>query len=415
MIVLLAAQHREIEAQRREDREERREERLAAHLREERRDAQYTQQLAAISNRDRPLANYRIGMALEKFPSFEGGAEDGATYLAEVVQLFGTHQIPPEMWSRELFLQLKGRAATWYSAQFKALPIGEFPPWGELYTAMFLAYSRLYQAAPAYQALHSATRQPGATGPDALQRIDELAMLLNRKGVHNPGPNEQMAYILQNQLTQAELTRWTALANADVAISDAALNELELHSPASSSCRHSCSPETREAFFTCRADHLRNFLRDQSKAADGCRSGGSAPARAAALEVPVSPTFREPETGQGREAPPRGADSETASQCQVRVLRARRIKASTGHGRQGGIPLPPPEYAGPNSTHRAENELEFETRKAKQVCFACHMGRVNYKQNYFDCPQHGGRAADRQRDDPARRVVGAGLSARRRN
>ena len=49
-----------------------------------------------------PLATYRIGEALEKFRTFEG-EEDGAAYLEE-------------------------------------------------------------QAAPAFQALHSATRQPGATG-----------------------------------------------------------------------------------------------------------------------------------------------------------------------------------------------------------------------------------------------------------
>ena len=49
-------------------------------------------------------------------------------------------------------------------------------------------------------------------------------MLLNRKGVRNPGPNEQRAYILQNHLTPDELRGWTALAKADAEISDAALN-----------------------------------------------------------------------------------------------------------------------------------------------------------------------------------------------
>jgi len=314
MLSLIAAQCQEMEAQRREDREERKEERRAAQLREERRDAQYAQQWSAICSRDRPLAAYRIGEALEKFRTFEGD-EDGAAYLDEIVHLLGTHEIPAEMWPRELFLKLKGRAAIWYTAQFKALASGEFPPWGELYAAILLDHSLLYQAAPAFQALHSATRQPGATGPEALQRVEELAMLLNRKGVHNPGPNEQRAYILQNQLTPDELRRWTALANADAAISDAALSELELHSPSTGRGRHSCPPETRETFFAGRTEHLKHFLRDQSKATEGGHNAGSNPARAAALASPASPKTSPrsgaPEPEQSKETTPRAADSET--------------------------------------------------------------------------------------------------------
>ena len=415
MLSLIETQRQEMEAQRREDREERREERRAAQLREERRDAQYAQQLSAFCSRDRPLATYRIGEALEKFRMFEG-EEDGAAYLAEIVQLLGTHQIPAEMWSRELFLKLKGRAAIWYTAQFKALASGEFPPWGELYAAILLDHSLLYQAAQAFQALHSATRQPGATGPEALQRIEELAMLLNRKGVRDPGPNEQRAYILQNQLTPDELRRWTALANADAAISDAALNELELHSPETCLGRHSCPPETRETFFAGRTEHLRHFLRDQSKATEGGRNAGSTPARAAALtshDLPgTSPRSCAREPGQSKETTPREADSETASQCRVRVIRANRIEASTGHGQKNKVPLPPPEYMGPNSKHQIANEREFTKRKDRQVCFACTMDNVDYGQNHFDCLQHGGQATDQQRSDQTRRVVGAGVPRR---
>ena len=49
-------------------------------------------------------------------------------------------------------------------------------------------------------------------------------MLLGRKGVNNPGPEEQTAYILHNQLTAGGSARWISLANADENISDAALN-----------------------------------------------------------------------------------------------------------------------------------------------------------------------------------------------
>jgi hypothetical protein len=113
----------------------------------------------------------------------------------------------------------------------------------------------------------------------ALQRIEALTVALHRKGIRNPGPNEQLAYVLQNQLSMEEVPRWTSLANADGTISDATLNELELHSTPTTTSRHSCLPETREAFFARRVDHLRNFLRDQSKATTGGRQTGSTPAR----------------------------------------------------------------------------------------------------------------------------------------
>ena len=84
----------------------------------------------------------------------------------------------------------------------------------------------------AYQDLHGATRLPGTTGKEALNRVGELAMLLRRKGVNKPGHEEQQAYILQNQLAQnqlaaEELPRWISLANADATVSDGAPNDLE--------------------------------------------------------------------------------------------------------------------------------------------------------------------------------------------
>ena len=202
----------------------------------------------------------------------------------ELTHLMGTHEIPTDMWPRGLSLKLVGKALNWYVSRFADLPAGTFPPWAELYAAMLLAYSQLYKAAGAYRDLHCATRVPGTTGKEALHRIDELVMLLQRTGVAKPGKEEQMSYILQNQLTAEELPRWTALANGDVSVSDADLNELEVRPTNVTGGRHSCPPQTREAFFACRMKHLRTFLRDLGRgAAAGGRNGGAAPARVAAV------------------------------------------------------------------------------------------------------------------------------------
>ena len=110
-------------------------------------------------------------------------------------------------WPRELSLKLKGSAANWYAARFPDLPAGTFPPWGDFHAAVLHAYSQSYGAASAYQDLHSLRRLPGTTGKAAYARMEELSMLLRRKGVSNPGPEEQTAYILQNQLTAGESAR----------------------------------------------------------------------------------------------------------------------------------------------------------------------------------------------------------------
>ena len=280
-------------ARRRADREERRELRQTEKRRKERREEErhaerlrehqadrlaMAEQLAAIkfSVGSGGRAQYRIGAALKDFRTFDGATgADGATYLLELTHLLGTHEIPAEMWPRELSLKLAGKAKNWYASRFPGLHAGTFPPWAELYAAMLLAYSQLYQAAGAYRELHSATRVPGTTGKEALNRIDELGMLLQCTGVNKPGDAEQMAYILQNQLQPEELSRWTALANSDPTISDAGLNELELGTSTVQAGRHSCAPLTREAFFAGRTEHLRNFLRDLGMATGG-RPGSAA-------------------------------------------------------------------------------------------------------------------------------------------
>jgi hypothetical protein len=125
---------------------------------------------------------------------------------------------------------------------------------------MLHGYSQLYGATGAYQTLHSIRQLPGSTGKEAYSQVEELLMLLRRKGVSNPGLEEQNAYILQNQLTAGESARWIALANAYEKISDAALNALELGAADARTGHLSCPPPTREAFFAALHEHLRNFL-----------------------------------------------------------------------------------------------------------------------------------------------------------
>jgi hypothetical protein len=146
--------------------------------------------------------------------------------------------------------------------------------------------------AGAYQNLHSIQQLASSTGKEAYARVEEHLMLLRRKclGVHNPGPEEQNAYILQNQLTRGESARWISLA-ADEKISGAALNALELGAADARTGRLSCQPPTREAFFAARREHLRNFLNEQGLATTGNLSLAASSARAAAT-TPQDPSPR---------------------------------------------------------------------------------------------------------------------------
>ena len=276
------------EARWQEERADRRAELQAAADREDRRAALQ----AAERQEDRAQAlriatlgraPHRLGVALTSFRRFDGAdGADGAAYLAELTALLGTHAIPPEMRAKEFYLKLTGKAADWFASEYDSLPPGECPAFGVMCSAFLHEFSPRYQAAAAYHALHSATRQSGTTGPEALAGLATLELRLRRLGVENPGVNEQLAYRLQSLLSAPELQVWMSLANA-IDISDVALNELELHSTSGTLSRHSCSPETREAFFLRRGKHLRCFLRDQSRASPCSRTGGPAPARAAVI------------------------------------------------------------------------------------------------------------------------------------
>ena len=381
-------------------REERREERES--LREERQ-ALAAQQLAALNAGGR--SQYRIGLALKDFRSFDGTpGSDGAAYLLELTHLLGTHEIPAAMWPRELSLKLTGKAANWYASRFPGLHSGTFPPWGDLYAAMLLAYSHLYQAAVAYQELHSATRLAGTTGKEALNRVDELAMLLRRKGVNKPGHEEQQAYILQNQLAAEELPRWISLANADATVSDAALNDLELRSTDASAGRNSCPPQTREAFFAVRNDHLRNFLRDQGRATTGGRSVGSTSARAAVSSGDSADTAPAPRVTCSTPCPAPGR-LPAEDTAEVKALKA----TWTTRSLRGG---PAPLYHGPTAQHRAANEATYAARTAAQECFGCDVhGELVPNQPHWECKLHGAGASEATK---SKRVTGSGGGGRHR-
>ena len=398
-------EEREREAQRQADREARAE--REAERAERREERALAAQVAANGGR----AKYSIGTALEKFRTFDGAeGTDGAAYLAAFSKQLSTLEIPQAKWAQELFLKLTGTAVDWYGSRFEDLATDVFPAWGELYSSMLLQFSKQYEGAGAFQDLIGATRLPGTTGLQALQRIEALTVALHRKGIRNPGPSEQLAYVLQNQLSTEEVPRWTSLANADGTISDATLNELELHSTQTTTSRHSCLPETREAFFARRVDHLRNFLRDQSKATTGGRQTGSASARPgtyARAAVATGETTAEDEP-VAPPPPPASGTLKTVAQsssleCRLCVARAER---DAGAGRKK--PMPYPEYVGPNQQHADANKAEFLRRQRLGLCYACPGKELNEQRCHLDCAQHGRLATDKQRADQAHRVPGAG-------
>ena len=392
--------------QRREERrdEQRREDRREAAEREARLEARLAEREARVEarllqNPSIASVGYRIGSAAKEFRPFEG-KEDGAAYILELTHLLGTHEVPVTQWPRELSLKLKGSAANWYAARFPDLPVGTFPPWSEFYAAMLHTYSQSYGAAGAYQDLHNLRRLPGSTGKEAYARVEEHSMLLRRKGVHNPGPEEQHAYILQNQLTAGESARWISLANADEKISDAALNALELGTADARTGRLSCPPPTREAFFAARREHLRNFLNEQGPATTGDRSMGSSSARAA---VSTGNDTAEPPTPPSEGAPPSSPAATPADRAAV-VARLQAQHMARGSDTE----KPPPRYYGtPECPDLSRNAKVFAERRASRACFGCTPAQLEAQGPipHWRCKYHGQDASDADR---VRRVDGSG-------
>ncbi len=76
-------------------------------------------------------------------------------------------------------------------------------------------FTRRYTAAGAHCDLHGARRLPGTTGPEAVQRVAESVLALRLKGVPlTAGPDEKLAYIYQDQLSEEEFSRRSAADNA---------------------------------------------------------------------------------------------------------------------------------------------------------------------------------------------------------
>jgi hypothetical protein len=170
-----------------------------------------------------------IGAVLKEIcPAFEGRpGQDVSEWLAEFLRLTSAHQIPATHLSNELIIKLQGKAAKWFQTTFPGAA-AICPQWADLQSALLHHFTRRYTAAGAYGVLHGARRFPGTTGPEAVQRVAELVLALSLKGVPlTAGPNEQLAYIYQNQLSEEEFSRWSAAANAHHEVSDAALAALE--------------------------------------------------------------------------------------------------------------------------------------------------------------------------------------------
>ena len=351
---------------------------------------------ALVASDRRPTTQHVIGAALKEIcPAFEGKpGQDVSEWLAEFLRLTSAHQIPATYLSNELIIKLQGSAAKWFQTAFPGAA-AICPPWADLQSALLHHFTRRYTAAGTYGVLHGARRLPGTTGPEAVQRVAELVLALSLKGVPlTAGPNEQLAYIYQNQLSEEEFSRWSAAANAHHEVSDAALAALE--SAAAAECgatsRLSCSRESREHWFLGRAEHIRSFLMDQAKAL----GGQGAPARAAVTTADGG-TDNALSGTTGGHGPPTPVAAVSDTECRLRVARAERATSSVA----------PPEYHGPNAQHVAANKAEFEKRKTCGACFACLNTRVQYGTYHLECRQHGRQATPQQRVDKALRVPGS--------
>ena len=178
------------------------------------------------------------------------------------MRLTAAHEIPPAFLSNEGIIKLKGNAARWFQTAFPGAA-DACPPWADVQSALLPYFTRRCTAAGAYCALNGARRIPGSTGPEAVQRVAELVLALNLKGVPlTAGPKEQLAHVCQNQLSEQEFSAWSAAANAHHEVSDAALAALESAAATDRGTRSrlSCSGATREHWFHGRAEHMRSFL-----------------------------------------------------------------------------------------------------------------------------------------------------------
>jgi hypothetical protein len=249
-------------------------------------------------------------------------------------------------------------------------------------------------------------------------------MLLRRKGVNNPGAEEQGAYILQNQLTTGGSARWISLANADERISDATLHELELHTADARSGRHSCPPATRETFFTARREHLRNFLNEQgaavgASAARAAVATGNVPehgtmvATGSDRPLGASASRAAGSTGNDDAEPPtttRETPPSTLPSADRRAMVARLQAMHTKRGNETDRPMPR-YYGTPEKPESLRNATEFAERKASRQCFGCtpEQRQAQGTIPHWECRYHGQDASDADR---AKRVAGSNVRYR---
>ena len=337
-----------------------------------------------------------------------------AEYFEKFEKTLSFGRVPSNQWSIELDNILAGDAQIY----MRLLDPEDQLPFNDKVAALTARFAPSWEGPDFLRQLLGGTRKQGSSPKDAAAEGDMLVAQAAR--LHIPLTFELKWSGLHNRLTSSERKAYHLVINADKALNEAALAALtaQQHRSAKGGLRRSVTSSdntARETLMEKRFNALKYWMEQQGHTADTAshRTAGVAAATAPAparsgTTSPVDESQNAPDAGQSKGTTPREYDDESASQCRVRAMRASRIEASKGKGQKNGIPLPPPEYKGPNSTHHAANESEFAKRRGKQVCFACTMEHVNYEQNHFDCPQHGSKANDTQRFDKARRVVGAG-------
>ena len=374
-----------MEAQRREDRRE-------AEEREQRLNARHEAELAAVRNTHQPAyGRYTVGQALTTavVPKFSGdGTANWDEWLRHFERMAGAYKIPQAGWSNELIIKMTGLAGSFCDTQF---PTSEpCPEWGILTAAMQRQFGRRYVAATAWYAVHAATRQPHETGLTALQRLRELTLALAVLGVpNNPGPNEWMCYVLQNNLSEEERPRWMAQANAAEDVSEDSIRDKEAAATATPyASQRSVATEERDAWFLPQRKHLENFLREQGKAI----GGRVVPARAAPIDGGLTQSW--PNGGQTADqatAPQRAALANDSTQDNSDGQAARLCAAvAAWESRAAATTRAPPNYHGKHQ--RAKNQATFDKRKANRECFKCSLSELLPGQLHYECALHGRHA-----------------------
>ena len=385
------------EAQRREDR---REDRREAEERADRWEARHQAELAAIKGapvEGRPTAKQYIpGRALATLETFAGDpTEDWDLFLRRFERQAKLRLVSETDWPNELTLKLTGVASSFCDSEF---PIeGVRPSWATLTAALQRQFGRRYAAAAAWYELNTSKRQPHEDGLAVLQRMRALTHSLTLLGVpSNPGPNERMSYLLQNNLGEDERTRWMARANATPGVSEASIREKETAAVAAlqTTSRQSIAVEERDGWFLRQRQDLENFFQNQA----ACKGGGGRgpPARAAQIEgdpTPPSSADIHPQHTAPTVEPPRAPAGEKGQVREAQLYAAVVAWESRASDKHRQVPT----YHGPNTTHKAENRAEFEKRKANRECFKCFPENLVSGQLHYDCKLHGRYATEATR------------------